>query len=294
MPSSSLDPLEERLRTQRDAIKKREIAETLLHEMNKAGDALLGVRRQLIKRIVEFDDFSSCYPDDQLAATGFVTRARELVRTKDERVRATQRRSSPFDRAAFGAPQAAPMPRAPAPAEVAQLSRELCNLIDCDDRRSVASDFERWLTKVFRVYGIRTAGPFRRVAEGSGVPIEQVDGAIEMDGKHFLVEAKFTRAKTDVDDLSRCINRVLLRSGAHGLCVSLAGFTEAAYELAEDFLSQRVMLLLDVAELALLLERGFDLKDLLQKKLDLAILTKDVRWRLDASVACLRSERMLA
>lgn len=75
MPSSSLDPLEERLRTQRDAIKKREIAETLLHEMNKAGDALLGVRRQLIKRIVEFDDFSSCYPDDQLAATGFVTRA---------------------------------------------------------------------------------------------------------------------------------------------------------------------------------------------------------------------------
>src|SRR5229473_2451715 len=45
-------------------VRKREMARTVIERLNEGGDALLGARRQLIKRVLDFEDFSHCYPED--------------------------------------------------------------------------------------------------------------------------------------------------------------------------------------------------------------------------------------
>ncbi len=62
----------------------------VLTYVNEVGDARLGQRRQVMKRITEWDDFSSCYPDNQLKAQGAVALVRQLVNKKDSFTRIQQ------------------------------------------------------------------------------------------------------------------------------------------------------------------------------------------------------------
>lgn len=62
---------------------KYHIARAVLTRMNEMGDAGLAQRRQLIKRVSEFENFTACWPDDQLKAKGAVAAVAELVNKKD-------------------------------------------------------------------------------------------------------------------------------------------------------------------------------------------------------------------
>lgn len=68
VPSSVLCPWLERVRQDRENIRKTEITRAVLCHVNEMGDNGLALRREIIKRVVEWEDFSSCYPDKQLAA----------------------------------------------------------------------------------------------------------------------------------------------------------------------------------------------------------------------------------
>lgn len=283
LPRSKTDDLQQSLKCQPKEISKRAIAEILLHRLNEEGDALLGARRELLKRLCEFKDFSSCYPDDQLAAQGFVTKLRELVAAYDARIRAGQREPRPHEPPRAAAACDATRPKAARE----QLRRELGELLATTDRRVASPDFEQWLHRLFKAYGIRCMGAFRRVEPSTGTLVEQIDNAIELDGHHYLVEAKFTQDKTDPTAISRCIQRVMIRHGSRGLVISLGGFTEAAFTCVDEFGSMGLVVLIGLDEIVLVLERDFDLVAFLKKKIDRAILNKDFRWKLDASVVTL-------
>jgi hypothetical protein len=47
------------------------------------GDSGLALRREILKRVVEWEDFSLCYPDKQLVAQGLVANIRRVVNVKD-------------------------------------------------------------------------------------------------------------------------------------------------------------------------------------------------------------------
>jgi restriction system protein len=47
---------------------KYHITREVLAHVNELGDRGLGPRRQVLKRVSEFDDVSSCYPDNQMKA----------------------------------------------------------------------------------------------------------------------------------------------------------------------------------------------------------------------------------
>lgn len=47
------------------------------------GDSGLALRREILKRVVEWEDFSLCYPDKQLVAQGLVANIRQVVNVKD-------------------------------------------------------------------------------------------------------------------------------------------------------------------------------------------------------------------
>lgn len=78
-----LDGWEHRIQTDRDSVRKHEIARDLLMRINEVDDRFLRLRREVIKRVVEFEDFSTCWPDDQHAARGLVERVRAHVNAKD-------------------------------------------------------------------------------------------------------------------------------------------------------------------------------------------------------------------
>jgi hypothetical protein len=94
VPDTLLDDLEARVRADRDAVSKREITETVLTRLNRGGDTHLAQRREVLKRVVELEEFSSCWPSDQLAAKGGVAEVRAAIDRKDAFTRMTQERDA--------------------------------------------------------------------------------------------------------------------------------------------------------------------------------------------------------
>jgi len=67
------------VQTNKDSISKFEIARRVLQRINADGDAGLRARREIVKRVVEFEDFSSCWENNRLEAQGLVSRVQHVV-----------------------------------------------------------------------------------------------------------------------------------------------------------------------------------------------------------------------
>lgn len=85
-----LEDLNFRIIKDASSINKYEIARTVLLRLNSTGDVALRERREIVKRVVEFNDFSRCWPNDQIEATGLVAKVREMVNVKDSFTRLQQ------------------------------------------------------------------------------------------------------------------------------------------------------------------------------------------------------------
>lgn len=70
------------LRTDAKSVNKYQIARHVLEALNARGDSGLAARREVIKRIVEFEEFSACWPADQLKAKGLIAEIRKVVNVK--------------------------------------------------------------------------------------------------------------------------------------------------------------------------------------------------------------------
>jgi hypothetical protein len=64
-------------------VSKQQIAREVVTHLNQLGDRGLAARRQLIKRLSEWEDFSGSWPDDRLKAQGAVAGVQKLVNQKD-------------------------------------------------------------------------------------------------------------------------------------------------------------------------------------------------------------------
>ena len=86
--------------------------------------------------------------------------------------------------------------------------------------------FEKFITRMFRSYRIKTEGSFTR-NEGA----EQIDGAFKMGEVHFLVECKWQAQPSEPKDTNDFLAKII-RSGAltMGLFISLNGWTKNVVE----------------------------------------------------------------
>lgn len=78
-----LEPYEEVLRTSKANFNKYHVTRELLTGLNEKGERALRERREILKRVTEFDDFSVCWENDRAAARGLVAQVRDLVNVKD-------------------------------------------------------------------------------------------------------------------------------------------------------------------------------------------------------------------
>ena len=65
-----LAPYEDRLQTAKESFSKYEVARELITKLNERGESSLRERREILRRVVQFEDFSLCWENDRAAARG--------------------------------------------------------------------------------------------------------------------------------------------------------------------------------------------------------------------------------
>jgi RNA-binding protein YhbY len=272
---SDLADVDEIVRKSPASINKFEIARQALVKVNARGDSGLRARREIIKRVVEFEDYSSCWPEDQLKARGLVAAVREAVNKKDAFTRMHQERD--IERAELIARQRADQAAAAEKrAKIESVNSRLTSLFGMDDRPHERGKLlEAVLNDLFKAYGINVREDFRRKDPDSSVVIEQIDGVIEMDGAIHLVEMKWLNSPVGVGEFLPHLSRLFLRANAHGIFISSSGYTEPVIKECATALAQKTMILCSLQEFVMLLQRQGDLIAFLKRKSQAAIVDKN-------------------
>lgn len=94
------------------------------------------------------------------------------------------------------------------------------------EKRERGYQFEKWLTKLFDLFDLDPRASYK-------TDLDQIDGSFELDGKEYLLEAKWTKDESNTDVVDKMfarLNRCLI--GTVGLIISQSGFTKNAQEVA--------------------------------------------------------------
>jgi len=279
VPEAITADLSKKLEADRKSVSKYEIARVVLVKINDKGDSALRERREVLKRVVEFEDFSTCWPSDQLKAKGLVAEIRRVIDVKDSFGRMRQEQEA--ERKQRVDPE---KKRRAAETERRALSdavkKDLCALFGITDPQKRGKQLESVLNRLFATGGILVREAFARIgATGEGV-IEQIDGVIEMDGEIYLVEMKWWDKPLGTGEVSQHLVRVFSRNCARGLLISYSGYTDPAVAICKESLSRMVIALCGLQEIVQLLERDEDLVEFLKKKVRAAVIDKNPHHRI--------------
>ncbi len=275
MAASVLQPYEQMLRTDKNAFNKYHVTRELLTKLNEQGERSLRVRRELLKRVTEFEDFSLCWDNDRAAAHGLVAQIRDVINVKDSFTRMRMEKDEE-KRKRIEEQEAATKARQERISNRARVKAELYALFGEQDAHKRGKMLERVLNDLFACYDVLVREAFTNKGKcGEGI-IEQIDGLIELEGHLYLVEMKWWSSPIGVGDVSPHLVRVFSRGGqARGLFISYTDFTDPAIAQCRDALSQgAVVVLSTLQEIVSLLEGNGDLKVWLKRKLNAAIIDK--------------------
>lgn len=277
MTASMTFDIEEELATDRNAINKYDMTRRLLTRLNEAGDAALTIRRQLVRRVVEFEDFSRCYENNALQARGLVAEVQRVVNVKDSFTRMNLAREEAEQKvqAVYSAQrEAEAQAKRQRHTRIAEAKAELFSLFLESDPHKRGKAVEVALNRLFAAYEILVAEDFRRKGmAGEGV-LEQIDGVVEVDKELYLVEMKWWAGALGAEALAPHVSRLMMRAGVSGLYISSSDYTASALELADSVLQQRVLVLCTLQEIVALLEREGDLADFIRAKVRAAKLNR--------------------
>ncbi len=270
--------LAEKVAADKESINKYEIVREILVRLNDKGEATLRERREVLKRVVEFEDFSTCWPNDQLKAKGLVAEIRRVVDVKDSFGRMRQEQETER-RQRIDPEQKRLAAEIERKAKLEQVKKDLFALFSVADPQRRGKQLEAVLNRLFASGGILVREAFTRVAPtGEGI-IEQIDGVIEMDGEIYLVEMKWWDKPLGTSEVSQHLVRVFSRNCARGLLISYSGFTDPAIVICRESLSRMVVALCGLQEIVQLLERQDDLTEFLKKKVRAAVIDKNPHHR---------------
>ena len=273
IPAGLVADIEAQLKQDRQSVGKYDSARTILTRMNEGGDALLTARRELLKRVTEFEDFSRCYDSDVMKAKGLVAEVRRIIHVKDSFTRMSQERDREVE-----ARRLEQQERTKAVRErrekVEATKKDLFSLFAEINPHRRGKALEGVLNNLFRAYDVLIAEDFTRKGGDGGVE-EQIDGVVEIDTQMFLVEMKWWDSPLGPTEVSQHLNRVLLRSSVSGIFISSSDYTPAAISMCRDFLQQRVLVLCTLREVVDVLNREGDLLTMLRAKIRAAKLDRN-------------------
>lgn len=281
VPAMMTVDLQQKLAADRSSVNKYEIVREVLVRLNDKGEPSLRERREVLKRVIEFEDFSTCWPTDQLKAKGLVAEIRRVVDVKDSfgRMRQEQEAERKLRLDEEKKKVAALNERK---VTLERVKKDLYALFGLSDPQKRGKLLEDVLNRLFRTGGILVREAFTRVSPtGEGV-VEQIDGVIELDGEIYLVEMKWWDKPLGTGEVSYHLVRVFSRSCARGLLISYSGYTDPSVMTCKEALARMVVVLCGLQEVVQLLEREDDLAEFLRKKVRAAVIDKNPHFRVYA------------
>ncbi|MFG2634218.1 restriction endonuclease [Streptomyces sp. NPDC048362] len=267
-----LTPYREQLKIDRSAVNKFKMVRAVLGQLNEQGDQALGVRRELLRRVVEFQEFSVLWPEDQPVARGLIAGVRDIVNTKDAFTRMNQEREAER-KERLATQRAEQEEKSRKKRRFQDLQTQLASLFKLDDPHVRGIALERLLNEIFASSGVLIRDSFTLRNE-AGQATEQLDGVIAVNGVEYIVEVKWWAKPVDIDPMCRQLVRVFNRAEVRGLFISASGYTAPAVDECVRALTSRVIVLGELRELALLLEREGDIAEWVQEKARLATLER--------------------
>ena len=274
VPESLIADVRVKVETARGSITKLEIVRKVLVRLNDGGDATLRHRREVLKRVVEFEDFSTCWPEDQLKAKGLVAEIRRVIDVKDSFGRMRQEQEAERKiRMETEKRKADELNKKRE--QSAAVRKQLAALFSETNPQERGRKLEGVLNRLFELHGILVREAFQRVGDAGEGIIEQIDGVISLDGQIYLVEMKWWDKPLGTGEVSQHLVRVFTRNCARGILVSYSGYTDPAVHTCKESLAKMVVALCTLQELVRLVEREEDLKELLREKVQAAIIDKN-------------------
>jgi restriction endonuclease Mrr len=266
--------VQEILETDPTHINKYEITRRVLSRLNEKGERTLRERREILKRVVEYEDFSSCWPSDQLKAKGLVAEIRRVINVKDSFTRMAQEREK--EKSIHKAKQEAlAKAREEHSKKIKAVHAELLSLFKEVNPQKRGKILENVLNNLFKVYGIQIKEAFTRTGDNAEGMLEQVDGVVAIDSEVYLVEMKWWNSPLGPGEVSQHIVRIFSRAQARAIIISASGFTDAAINTCREALIHKVIVLCSLEEMVRALEQEANIVDLFREKVHAAITHKN-------------------
>ncbi len=257
-----------------ESINKFEITRLILTKLNERGEACLRERRDVLKRIVQYDDFTSCWDNDRLEAQGLVSRIRDVVNVKDSftRMNIEREKERKANQAVAKVKRDKELKKQKA---IAAINNDIIALLNETNKQKRGTVLESVLNRLFKIYGILVREAFTVCGDSGEGVVEQIDGVIEFDGHHYLVEMKWWNKSIGKPQISQSLVNVYHRGQSRGIFISASGYSDPAIAVAKEALQKTVVLLCELREIILILESGADLKRWLKEKINCAITEKN-------------------
>jgi restriction system protein len=231
---------------------KYEITRIVLTRLNEGGDRMLAQRREVVKRVTQFQDFSACRPDVQLKARGLVSAVRDLVTAKDAVTKLNLERER--DRQLLVQQHEAEAAAKRRDREQREtLRRRLAGLTLMTNPQQRGIALEGVLNDIFKLDGLSVRDAFT-IRNERGYISEQIDGLISLGTQLILVEAKWHSEPLNRRDVSAHLVSLYTRGDVYGLVVSYSGFRQSAIDVCKAALADHVVVLAEVHEIVMLLE----------------------------------------
>lgn len=263
------------VKSNREAVSKNDIVRDVLEKLNRRHtDSGLSARREIIKRVVGFEQFSMCWPNDVHKAKANVGDLARMVNAKDAFTRMNQQREA-MEADNNSKRQADRQMIAEKRREIESVQNRLNALFGMDsDPQGRGKLLEGVLNDLFRAHGIFVRENFKRLDGTDSVVVEQIDGVIELDGHLYLVEMKWLKSPVGVNELGSHMMRLFARPDARGIFISSAGFTSSAIAECVTHSANKTMVLCTIEEIVMLLMHERDLVGFLKSKVHSALLSK--------------------
>lgn len=263
------------VRTNKKSITKWEITRRILERINENSEKHLRERREILKRITEFEAFSTCWEDDQLKARGLVAEIQKVINVKDSFTRMSQERGKELaKRQEEYNKKIAEIQRRRE--QLGEIRATLSSVFSEQNPNKRGKDLERVLNDYFREFGILVREDFKRAGDSGDGIIEQIDGIVEVDNAIYLAEMKWRKDSIGSNDIYAHLGRIYHRANAHGFFISASGYAPSALIAAKEALVKNALLVLfDLEEFVRILEREGDFLKYCRDKVQFAIIDKD-------------------
>jgi restriction system protein len=246
VPMSLLQDFQDQLRVNKDAVKKAILARTAIQRMNEAGDAdwAVRMRRELVRRVVEWKDYTTCPPNCGDIARGAVAAVKEIVgqydfvteiRQERDRLTAQNLRKVGEERQAL----------AQKVEELDSIKTEFCRCFGLSNPQERGRAFERVMNHLFAHEKMEARESFT-LRNTEGVPLEQIDGSIALEGYVYLIEIKWWEEPVGQKEMGAFGMKVFGRNTeqVRGIFISASPYTPGAVESAQFAFSQKRPILL--------------------------------------------------